>query len=204
MFIGKFNKAFAVTSMGVISAVIGMFFALEGKLSQAILCLVISGICDMFDGKIARKHNKTEEDSKYGIQIDSLADIFAFGVFPVVILMTLGLTEWYYFIIYCLFIIAGITRLAHFNILAEQKGPVKVYTGLPITSSALAYPFFWLIYAVFNLEISFLEIVYPVLMSIMAVMYILNVKIIKKPGKIINIIFTLAAIALAVWMIFFK
>ena len=202
MFIGKFNRAFMVTCLGVISAVIGTYYAVAGKLNYAILALVISGICDMFDGKIARKHNKTDEDSKYGIQIDSLADIFAFGVFPVVILMTMGLTEWYYFPIYSLYIIGGITRLAYFNIMAEKLGPVKVYTGLPITSAALIFPFFWLIN--FVLKTDFLMTAFPIVMACMSIMFILNAKIIKKPGKITNYIFTLAALAFAVWLIFFN
>lgn len=202
MFIGKFNRAFMVTSLGVVSAVIGMFFAIDQKLDYAILCLVISGICDMFDGKIARKHNKTDEDTKYGIQIDSLADIFAFGVFPVVILMTMGLQEWYHFAIYSLFIITGITRLSYFNMMAEKSGPVKVFTGLPITSSSMAFPFFWLLNVL--LETDFLNIVYPILMFVMAICFVANVKVIKKPGKVENIIFTLIAIVGAIWLIFFK
>ena len=202
MFIGKYSKAFFVTSLGVVSAVIGMYYAMNDGLSKAILCLAISGICDMFDGKIARKENKTKEDSDYGIQIDSLADIFAFGVFPTVILMGMGLTEWYYFIIYVLYILGGITRLAFFNIAAEKNGPVKVFTGLPITAAAIGFPFFWLVNFIFGL--SCLDIMFPVLMSMMAVFFVANVKVIKKPGKIMNMIFTLAALVLAIWMIFFK
>lgn len=202
MFIGKFNKAFMVTSIGVVSAVFGLYNAISGKLSYSILCLVISGICDMFDGKVARKHNKTDEDSKYGIQIDSLADIFAFGVLPVVMLISMGLTEWYYFLIYTLYILGGISRLAYFNIMAEKLGPVKVYTGLPITSAALIFPFFWLLN--FALEAHFLKIVFPIIMTIMGVMFILNVKVIKKPGKVTNYIFSLAALAFTIWLIFFK
>jgi len=199
MFIGKFNKAFAVTSLGVISAIFGMYSAMNKNLGIAVLCLALSGICDMFDGKIARKHNKTDEDTKYGIQIDSLADIFAFGVFPVVILMTMGLDEWYHFVIYSMFIIAGITRLSYFNIMAEKSGPVKVFTGLPITSSSMAFPFFWILSTV--LELDFLNILYPILMFIMSIFFIANVKVIKKPGKVENIIFTIAAIAFVVWMV---
>jgi len=204
MFISKFNRAFAVTSLGVIAAIIGMYCAIDQNLNYAILCLAIAGICDMFDGKIARKYNKTDEDSKYGIQIDSLADIFAFGVFPVVILITMGLTQWYYFIIYALFIINGISRLAYFNIMAEKSGPVKVFTGLPITSSSMSFPFFWLIITLLELDTDLLNIIFPILMLIMAVSFILNVKVIKKPGKVENIIFTLAAIAFAIWILFFK
>ncbi len=202
MFIGKYNRAFAVTSLGVISAIIGMFLTMKGELNYAILCLALSGICDMFDGKIARKHNKTDEDSKYGIQIDSLADIFAFGVFPVVILLSLGLNEWYHFVIYSMYILGGISRLAYFNIMAEKLGPVKVFTGLPITSAAIIFPFVWLVNFIF--EASWLNVAFPVVMALMSVLFISNVKVIKKPGKNLNLFFTVAAIAFAIWMLFLR
>lgn len=45
--------------------------------------LLISGLCDAFDGMIARtKTDRTEQEKQYGIQIDSLSDLVALGVLP--------------------------------------------------------------------------------------------------------------------------
>ncbi len=50
-------------------------------------CLLLHfGLCDMFDGKIARTKERTERRKKcFGIQIDSLADIVCFGILPIVL-----------------------------------------------------------------------------------------------------------------------
>lgn len=184
--------------MGVISAIIGMSFAVNGELQYAILCLAISGICDMYDGKVARKYNKNEKDNEYGVQIDSFADVVNFGVFPVVILMSLGLNEWYHFVIYAIYTLCAISRLAHFNIIVSQDGPIKTFTGLPTTSAAIIFPFFWLIDYIFKLNL--LNIIFPVVMLIMAILFIADVKIIRKPSKTTRLIFSIAALALLIYI----
>ena len=89
--IGYYNYTVILTYMSLISSVIGMFFAAGfGGMSPhpeyAIICLMVSGLCDMFDGKVARtKKDRTECEKKFGIQIDSLCDAICFGVLPVVI-----------------------------------------------------------------------------------------------------------------------
>lgn len=62
-----------------------MYFALGGNIGYAVICLMISGLCDMFDGPVARLKNRTTSEESYGVQIDALADIISFGIFPVVI-----------------------------------------------------------------------------------------------------------------------
>ena len=47
---------------------------------------MFSGFCDMFDGIVARtKKDRTDEEKRFGIQLDSLSDIVCFGVLPFVI-----------------------------------------------------------------------------------------------------------------------
>jgi len=61
MFIGKYDKSVVVTYLGVLSTMLGIYFILGysvPKLTGAFICLMISGICDMFDGKIARTSKK--------------------------------------------------------------------------------------------------------------------------------------------------
>ncbi len=81
MLIGFYNYTVVLTYMGLISSVYGMTEALDGHFATAIACLVVSGICDMLDGKIARTMDRTEDEKKFGIQIDSLCDLFCFGAF---------------------------------------------------------------------------------------------------------------------------
>lgn len=81
--LGFYDYTVVLTYISLAVSVFGMTRALEGDFKVAILCLALSGLCDMFDGKIARtKKNRTEDEKKFGIQIDSLCDVGCFGVFP--------------------------------------------------------------------------------------------------------------------------
>ena len=84
--IGFYNYSVILTYISLLSSVFGMTQAIHGRFKTAIFCLALSGLCDMFDGKIARAMKKRTEDEKsFGIQIDSLCDMVCFGVFPAMI-----------------------------------------------------------------------------------------------------------------------
>lgn len=69
--IGYYNYTVVLTYISLASSVFGMTQAIHGRFKTAILCLAISGLCDMFDGKIARtKKDRTEDEKAFGIQID--------------------------------------------------------------------------------------------------------------------------------------
>ena len=84
--IGFYNYSVILTYIGLASAVFGITQVMDGRQALPFLCLLLSGICDLFDGKIARSmKNRTEHEKVFGIQIDSLCDLVCFGVFPAVI-----------------------------------------------------------------------------------------------------------------------
>ena len=60
-FIGFYNYTVILTYISFISGIIGMKLAFEGRTGMAICCLMVSGVCDMFDGVVARtkKNQKT-------------------------------------------------------------------------------------------------------------------------------------------------
>ena len=105
-----------------------------------------SGLCDMFDGKIARtKKNRTEDEKQFGIQIDSLCDVVCFGVFPIVLCYELGMRRIYSMAILVLYGLAGVIRLGYFNVMEtkrqqESSENRKYYQGLPITSMSVVLP----------------------------------------------------------------
>lgn len=164
MIIGKYNKSVIVTYLGVLSTAIGIFFILGNEsplLTLPIICFMISGICDLFDGRIARMcKGRTEEDKEFGIQIDSLTDMISFIAYPMIILygyskgLNVGLNPWITIPIMACFIIAGISRLAYFNVQAAlEDGPVKYYTGLPVTSTSIIFPTFYLLRYVVDAQV---------------------------------------------------
>ena len=81
--IGYYNYTVWLTYLSLISAALGIGASLHGIGHPyiGIFFLMLSGLCDAFDGRVARrKKDRTEEEKKFGIQIDSLADLVAFGV----------------------------------------------------------------------------------------------------------------------------
>ncbi len=189
MFIGKYDKSVVVTFLGVLSTMIGIYLILGNStpnVTGAIICLMISGICDMFDGKVARMcKNRTEEDAQYGIQIDSLTDMISFIAYPIIILygivnsFDVGLCSYIAIPVLSLFTICGISRLAFFNVNASlEDGPVKYYTGLPVTATAIIFPAIYLLRYVFSNKI-FVSI-YLTTFALLSFLMVFNFKI-KKP-----------------------
>lgn len=178
--IGKWNKSVILSYMGLLSTTIGIYLVFNNKISYAFACLVISGICDMFDGTIARKCKRTEEEIEFGIQLDSLIDTYSFGAFPVIIFYGMGLTEPYHIIIYFIYGMFAVARLANFNLSATNTLK-KYYTGLPVTSSSIIFPGFYLLSRILNTNT--FNIIYTLVILIVAVLFVLKIKVIKPKGK---------------------
>ena len=170
--IGFYDYTVVLTYLSLLSASFGIIVSLSGFGHPYIGCffLLFCGLCDAFDGKVARtKKNRSPEEQSFGIQIDSLSDLVAFGVLPACIgsamlrvsplmhlvgdsygkvcmkALTAILTA-----ILVLYILAALIRLAYFNVTEEERqktedGARKFYTGLPVTSAALIFPFILLL-----------------------------------------------------------
>ena len=110
--IGFYDYTVVLTYISFAVSTIGIFCASTKHIRWAIFCLAVSGLCDMFDGKIARtKKNRTEDEKNFGIQIDSLCDVVCFGVFPIIICYKLGMDKIYSMAILVLYGLAGVIRL---------------------------------------------------------------------------------------------
>lgn len=195
MILGKWNKSVIITYLGVVFSIMGMFFALTQKLNYSICCLIITGICDLFDGVVARKCKRTEEEKEFGVQLDSLADVFNFIAFPIVIFVGKGYTNLAFVILYSFFAVCGIARLGYFNIKAISNVKTDYYDGLPVTYTALILPLIYLLNFIVS-DFIFM-VVFSVSLGVIAVLNILNIKI-KKPRGIAYIIFSAMAVFLFV------
>ena len=134
-----------LTYIGMLSGFCGILCTFDGNIRWAVVCLMISGICDMFDGKVAStKKNRTRSERSFGIQIDSLSDLVCFGVLPALIVYSLGGSP--VRIVICgVYVLCALIRLAWFNVDEEARqdfdtGRRKVYLGLPVTSAAGIFP----------------------------------------------------------------
>ena len=91
--IGIWDYTVILTYGSLLSAVMGILVSLSGHGHPyfGVLFLLLCGLFDTFDGRVARsKKNRTKKEKDFGVQIDSLSDLVAFGVLPVCIGMGLG------------------------------------------------------------------------------------------------------------------
>lgn len=203
--IGFYNYTVYLTFIGMLSSVCGIGFAFGGKLIAAVICLMFSGFCDMFDGIVARtKKDRSEEEKRFGIQLDSLSDIVCFGILPFAIGLSAGANKWWQIAIMALFSLAGLIRLAYYNVTEETRQQQtdekrKHYLGIPITSSALTVP---LLFCFQSLLGAHFPLAYTLLLLINGALFITPVQV-KKPSKlgllimfILGVIFTAVIIAL--------
>ena len=199
MLIGFYNYTVVLTYMGLISSVYGMTEALDGHFATAIACLVISGICDMLDGKIARTMDRTEDEKKFGIQIDSLCDLFCFGAFPAFLGYGLGLRGFFGTLAMCLYVLAAVIRLGYFNVMEEKRQESttevrKYYQGLPVTSIAIIFPIVYLLRPYFG-QMIYLRVLIGVMIAV-AILFVSNIKVFKPGNKLMTVIIIAGVIIL--------
>lgn len=199
--IGKWNKSVILSYIGLLFALLGMALALKGfDIKYALVCLIVAGLCDTFDGTVARRCKRTKEEKAFGIELDALIDVFNFVALPLVICMTMGLKTKYHLIIYAIYTIFAIARLAYFNItLEDDSKAIKYYTGLPVTYAAFFLPVFYLLSYVIDKNI--FNYVYTGMMLFIALWYILKVKV-PKPNLIASIFFLLLGIVVSILYLF--
>jgi len=182
--IGFYDYTVILTYLSLLSAGAGIFISLSGNGHPywGTFFLLFCGLCDAFDGLVARtKKNRTQMEKSFGVQIDSLSDLVAFGVLPACIGMALIRTSpnlqrmfaddqdavalrflgGAIFAVLALYILAALIRLAYFNVTEEERqrkegGTRRAYTGLPVTSAALIFPSVMLLRYLLPFDISFL------------------------------------------------
>ncbi|WP_394926999.1 CDP-alcohol phosphatidyltransferase family protein [uncultured Robinsoniella sp.] len=199
MWIGFYNYTVVLTYLGLISSVYGMTEALDGRFTTAIACLVISGICDMLDGKVARTRERTDDEKRFGIQIDSLCDLICFGAFPAFLGYGLGLRGFWGTTAMCLYVLAAVIRLGFFNVMEEKRQQEttearKYYQGLPVTSIAIIFPLVYLMRPSFGQQ-TYLRILIWV-MLLVAFLFISKIKVYKPGNKMMIVIIVAGVIIL--------
>ncbi len=128
-----------ITLLALCSGVTAIRFGIEGKQEFAVAAIILALVLDAVDGRLARY---LEGTSKFGAELDSLADFVNFGVVPSVLLYFWSLVHlknlgW----VVCLMLaIACALRLARFNVMLEDKSKpawaANYFTGVPAPAGA--------------------------------------------------------------------
>ena len=131
----------AVTITAMCFGLSSIRFAQCNEWEYAVLCILVSALLDMFDGKIARF---LDQSSSFGLELDSLSDLVCFGVAPSVILylasmQQIGKIGWGICMFYT---VCCALRLARFNVVhrcAEDVSDLnrKYFTGIPAPAGAI-------------------------------------------------------------------
>lgn len=139
-------------TLGNIGAgVFSIINSMEGKHPKAAFAILAGILFDMLDGRVARL---TKSVSRFGIELDSLADLTTFGIAPAVLMFNLILHYQGNLggVIAFLYIIAAATRLARFNALADTGKANDFFVGLPVPGAAGIIAAFVLSYNLWILE----------------------------------------------------
>lgn len=124
----------AITAAALCAGLTGIRFAITGDFEKAVLAVVLAGVLDGIDGRIARL---LKAQSRFGAELDSLADNVSFGVAPALILFLWSLDDlprlgWFAALA---FAVACALRLARFNaridMADEPRKTAGFYTGVP-------------------------------------------------------------------------
>lgn len=225
--IGVYDYTVLLTYLSALSAGIGIIVSLNGTGHPyyGTFFLLISGLCDAFDGRVARKKkNRTELEKKFGIQIDSLSDLLAFGVLPACIanamirvsprlpeiprFKTQTKVEFrialLLFAVILIYILAALIRLAYFNVTEEERqnketGCRKYYEGLPVTSASLIFPTIMLIQYIGPKDIT---AIYFIVMFLMSIAFVSRIRIPKPQFKGIMTLIGIGLVEFIVLLVF--
>lgn len=225
--IGFYNYTVWLTYLSLLSAMMGIIVALNGTGHPflGMFFLLVSGLCDTFDGTVARtKQNRTDSEKSYGIQIDSLSDLIAFGALPACIGVAMlrvsprlpeipniraenrfeGPFSILIYAILLFYVLAALIRLAYFNVAEEEHqkkedGARTYYEGLPVTSAALIFPTVLLIQQLTPFDIT---PVYFGAMFLTAIAFIVRFRVKKPKFKEILLMVLIGAVEFAILLFF--
>lgn len=194
--LGYYDYTVILTYSGMLSAFIGILSSINEHFKAAVICLMLSGLCDMFDGAVASTKVRTKSQKRFGIQIDSLSDLISFGVLPAVFLYMYSGKSALSGVISSVYVLCSLIRLSYFNVLEENRQDNtdekrSDYLGVPVTTVALLLPMIYLSYFC-----GIIKIWFSVMLIILGVFFILSVNV-KKPntyGKIAIILLGTAEI----------
>lgn len=201
--LGYYNYTVVLTYIGMLTGFWGILYVFEENIGKAVLCLMVAGLCDMFDGTIASTRKRNKAEKCFGIQIDSLSDLICFGTLPAIIVFADNKGNALAVLICAMYVLCALIRLAYFNV-DEQERQKKsssertLYMGMPVTVSALLLPAVYGGLCIFQIRSSTYLIL---LLLLMAVLFLAPVPL-RKPKLLGKICMLLCGVMEALLVLF--
>ncbi|MCF6294821.1 MAG: CDP-alcohol phosphatidyltransferase family protein [Flavobacteriaceae bacterium] len=186
--------------VGLLSAVLGIYFAIEGNFPAAIIGVLWAVLFDWYDGIIARKlKGRTKTQGVFGAQLDSMIDIVSFGVLPALILLSYGNYNVWFIPGTFVIIATSAIRLSYFNIYGLIDS--KTYKGLALDNNVLILAFIFLFERFF--EHSTFSILIYVILMLLSALNLSSIPTLKFGGKWIYVlvIYVITLTSVFGWML---
>jgi CDP-diacylglycerol--serine O-phosphatidyltransferase len=170
---------------GLLSAVLGIYFAIAGNFEAAIIGVLWAALFDWYDGIIARKlKGRTKIQGVFGAQLDSMIDNVSYGVLPAILLLSYGNYNVWFIPGAFVIIASSAIRLSYFNIYGLIDS--KTYKGLSIDYNVLILAFVFLFESFF--EHSTFSILIYVLLLLLSVLNLSSIPTPKFVGRWIYVL----------------
>ena len=129
----------AITALALCSGLTGIRFAIGGEWERAVLMVLLAGVLDGLDGRVARL---VRGESRFGAELDSLSDAISFGVSPALIMYLWALLAeprvgWIVSLIYAVFTALRLARFnARIDVTDQPHKSAGFLTGIPAPAGA--------------------------------------------------------------------
>lgn len=189
--VGFYDYTVILTYLGMIAAFTGIIMALNESYSISLICIMIAGTCDMFDGAVASTKERNQQEKHFGLQIDSFCDLISFGILPAIFSYQISGKKCYVGVLAGLYVLCALIRLSYYNVLeidrqqeSDERG--KGFLGVPVTVAAFMLPMMYIAQKLTNVPA---DIIFAAIIVVMGCAFVLKIRV-KKPqvvGKIVLI-----------------
>jgi len=128
-----------ITLTGLCCGVLGIYWAIQGNFPAAVIAMLWAVLFDWYDGPVARRIPGRSDDLKaFGGKLDSLVDIVSLGICPAIILLSYGDFNPWFLPGAMAIIVAGVVRLAYFDVFGVDADGTIAGLSLDITALVVA------------------------------------------------------------------
>ena len=186
--LGYFNLANLMTVLTIVLNILIIILAMRGETRLAFwLYIFVIGI-DVFDGKIA---GLLKCRSEFGARLDSICDGVSFCFMPAIIAFLMGFTGTAAIILVIINAVAGVWRLAYFDVKGLIKdGSHEYYIGSPTTRNAAI---FFIVITVGGLFRNQLNILFTIFFAISPILMLMNIRI-EKNGIFAKVLYAVVPV----------
>ena len=165
---------------GLLSAVLGVYFAIRGVFPAVMIALLWAVVFDWSDGRIARRmKGRTGDQRAFGGQLDSLIDLVSFSIAPAVLLLSVGRFSPWFVPGAFLIVATGVIRLSYFNVFGLVDD--STYRGLALDNNVIIFALLFVFEPVIGLT-TFAIVLYAALM-VLAALNVAPIETLKLGGR---------------------